>query len=193
MISISIKSNSIVIPSEPTPSGILHLSESDQAAQWTNTPVIHIYKPNNNIIPSSFKKTKNALSRALVHFYPLAGRLHWKEGGQLELDCNAMGVQVLEAYADAKLDELGDFAPTGVVEDLVPKIDYTTPIEEWPLLLAQLTRFSCGGICVGTAVSHTMADGLSARLQLTSLAHGQSWLEDAIWRTMRYHFLIELC
>ena len=39
-----------------------------------------------------------------------------------------MGVQVLDAYADAKLD-IGDFAPTGVVEDLVPKIDYTTPIE----------------------------------------------------------------
>lgn len=190
MISISIKSNSIVIPSEPTPSGILHLSESDQAAQWTNTPVIHIYKPNNNIIPSSFKKTKNALSRALVHFYPLAGRLHWKEGGQLELDCNAMGVPVLEAYADAKLDELGDFAPTGVVEDLVPKIDYTTPIEEWPLLVAQLARFSCGGIVLEQPY---LIPWLMDYLQLTSLAHGQSWLEDAIWRTMRYHFLIELC
>ena len=47
-----------------------------------------------------------------------------------------MGVQVLEAYADAKLDDTGDFAPTGVVEDLVPKIDYITPIEGWPLFLA---------------------------------------------------------
>ena len=35
-----------------------------------------------------------------------------------------MGVQLLEAYSDAKLDELGDFAPIGVVQDLVPKIDY---------------------------------------------------------------------
>ena len=169
MISITIKSNSIVIPSEPTPSGLLHLSESDQVMQWTHAPVIHIYKPNNNI-PFSFEKTKNALSRALVHFYPLAGRLRWKEGGWLELDCNAMGVQVLEAYADAKLDELGDFAPTGVVEDLVPKIDYTTPIEEWPLFLAQLTRFSCGVICVGIAISHTVVDGRSATNFISSLA-----------------------
>ncbi|KAM3741804.1 hypothetical protein ACB098_07G024900 [Castanea mollissima] len=182
MISISIKSNSIVIPSDPTPSGLFQLSENDQAAQWTHTPVIHIYKPNNNI-PSSFKKMKNALSRALIHFYPLAGRLRWKEGGQLELDCNAMGVQVLEAYANAKLDELGDFAPIGVVEDLVPKIDYTTPIEEWPLFLAQLTRFSCGGICVGTAVSHTMADGLSATNFISSwakLARGCDLEDDEI-------------
>ncbi|XP_030939450.1 spermidine hydroxycinnamoyl transferase-like [Quercus lobata] len=72
-----------------------------------------------------------------------------------------MGVQVLEAYADAKLDDIGDFAPIGVVKDLVPKIDYTTPIKEWPLFLAQLTRFSYGGICVGTAISHTMVDGRS--------------------------------
>ena len=182
MISITIKSNSIVIPSEPTPSGLLRLSESDQVMQWTHAPVIHIYKPNNNI-PFSFEKTKNALSRALVHFYPLAGRLRWKEGGWLELDCNAMGVQVLEAYADAKLDELGDFAPTGVVEDLVPKIDYTTPIEEWPLFLAQLTRFSCGGICVGTALSHTMADGLSATNFISSwakLARGCDLEDDEI-------------
>ena len=130
---------------------------------------IHIYKPNNNI-PSSFEKKKNALSRALVHFYPLDGQLCWKEGGWLELDCNAIGVQVLEAYADANLDELGDFAPTSVVEDLVPKIDYTTPIKEWPLFLAQLTRFSCGGICVGTIISHTMADGPSATNFISSWA-----------------------
>nr|POE98867.1 shikimate o-hydroxycinnamoyltransferase [Quercus suber] len=108
MINISIKSNSMVIPSKPTPNGLLQLSEIDQAAQWTHAPVIHIYKPNNNI-PSSFEKTKNA-----------------KEGGRLELDCNAMRVQVLEAYVDANLDDIGDFEPTGVVKDVVPKIDYTT-------------------------------------------------------------------
>uniref|UniRef100_A0A7N2R1M2 Uncharacterized protein n=1 Tax=Quercus lobata TaxID=97700 RepID=A0A7N2R1M2_QUELO len=89
MISISIKSNSMVIPSEPTPSGQLQLSEIDQAAQWTHALVIHIYKPNNNI-PSSFKKMKNALSHALVHFYPLTSWLRWKEGDWLELDCNAV-------------------------------------------------------------------------------------------------------
>ena len=79
MISISIKSNSMVILSEPTPSGILQLFKIDQAAQWTHAPVIHIYKPNNNI-PSSFEKTKNSLSHALIHFYPLASQLRWKEG-----------------------------------------------------------------------------------------------------------------
>ena len=58
-----------------------------------------------------------------------------------------MGVQLLEAYSEAELDELGDFAPTDAVRDLVPKVDYTTPIEEWPLLLVQVARFRCGGLC----------------------------------------------
>uniref|UniRef100_A0A2N9FU64 Spermidine hydroxycinnamoyl transferase n=1 Tax=Fagus sylvatica TaxID=28930 RepID=A0A2N9FU64_FAGSY len=181
---ITIKSISIVIPSEPTPGGLLHLSESDQVVQFSHASVIHIYRPNTNTntntIPFSFETMKSSLSRALVHFYPLAGRLHWIEGGRLELDCNAMGVQLWEAYSDAKLDELGDFAPIGVVQDLVPKIDYTTPIEEWPLFLVQLTRFSCGGLCVGTALCHTMVDGISATHFISSwakLARGDN-LED---------------
>ena len=113
---------------------------------------------------------KNFLSHALIHFCPLAGRLHWIEGARLELDCNAMGVQLLEAYSEAELDELGDFAPTNAVRDLVPKVDYTTPIEEWPLLLVQVTRFRCGGLCVGVAISHTRLDGRSATHFINSWA-----------------------
>uniref|UniRef100_A0A2N9IMY2 Spermidine hydroxycinnamoyl transferase n=1 Tax=Fagus sylvatica TaxID=28930 RepID=A0A2N9IMY2_FAGSY len=105
---ITIKSISMVVPSEPTPNGLLQLSESDQVAQWTHAPIIHIYRPNNtnNTIPFSFETMKDSLSHTLVHFYPLAGRLHWIEGGRLELDCNAIGVQLLEAYSEGTLDEL---------------------------------------------------------------------------------------
>ena len=168
----SIRSISIVVPSEPTPSGVLRLPETDQVAQWTHAPIINIYraKSNNITIPFSFEAMKNFLSHALIHFYPLAGRLHWIEGGRLELDCNAMGVQLLEAYSEAELVELGDFAPTDAVRDLVPKVDYTTPIEEWPLLLVQVTRFCCGGLCVGVAISHTMVDGRSATHFINSWA-----------------------
>ncbi|XP_030967791.1 spermidine hydroxycinnamoyl transferase-like [Quercus lobata] len=168
----SIRSISVVVPSEPTPSGLLRLPETDQVAHWTHTPLIYIYraKSNNTTIPFSFEAMKNSLSRALIHFYPLAGRLHWIEGGRLELDCNAMGVQLLEACSEAELDELGDFAPTDAVRDLVPKVDYTTPIEEWPLFLVQVTRFGCGGLCVGVAISHTMVDGRSATHFINSWA-----------------------
>ena len=103
----SIRSISIVVPSEPTPSGVLRLPETDQVAQWTHAPIINIYraKSNNTTVPFSLEAMKNSLSRALIHFYPLAGRLHWIEGGRLELDCNAVGMQLLEAYSEAELDE----------------------------------------------------------------------------------------
>ena len=77
-----------------------------------------------------------------------------------------MGARLLEAYSDAKLDELGDFAPTEMVQELVPKVDYSTPIENWPFLLVQLTRFRCGGICLREAISHTVVDGQAAGVVL---------------------------
>ncbi|XP_059463237.1 hydroxycinnamoyl-CoA:piscidic acid hydroxycinnamoyltransferase-like [Corylus avellana] len=162
---ITFKSSCMIVPSEPTPNGLLLLSESDQVMQWTHTPLVIIYKPNNNtnIIPFSIETMKNSLSRALVPYYPLAGRLHWIEGGRLQLHCNAMGAQLTEAYSESKLDEFGDFTPNGMVQHLFPRVDYgTTSIEEQPLLLVQITKFPCGGLCVGTAISHIVADGRAA-------------------------------
>ncbi|KAG6692853.1 hypothetical protein I3842_10G135100 [Carya illinoinensis] len=161
---VTVKSTSTIVPSKPTPGGILQLSETDQRMQWTHAPLICIYKTtsDNNEKITTLETLKDSLSRALVPYYPLAGRLRWIHGGRLELHCNAKGAQLLEAYSEAKLDELGDFAPTEAIEDLVPKVDYSSPIEDWPLMLVQVTRFSCGGLCVGTAMSHTMVDGWSA-------------------------------
>jgi shikimate O-hydroxycinnamoyltransferase len=133
--------------------------------QCNHEPLIFMYKPNNNnddsILPFSYETMKTSLSRALVHYYPLAGRLRWAQGDRFELDCNAKGAILLEAYSESEMDDLGDFAPTEAIHDLVPKVDYTTPIEEWPLLFVQVTRFRCGGICVGIAISHTVVDGSS--------------------------------
>ena len=41
-------------------------------------------------------------------------------------------------------------------------MDYDKPIHELPLLLVQVTKFSCGGISLGWGPSHIMTDGLSA-------------------------------
>jgi shikimate O-hydroxycinnamoyltransferase len=184
---ITINSASIVVPSEPTPRGILWLSESDQMMQCSHEPLISIYKPNNNnddiILPFSSETMKVSLSRALVHYYPLAGRLRSADGGRFELVCNAMGAKLLEAYSEAEVADLGDFSPTEAHQDLVPKIDYRTPIEEWPLLLVQLTRFRCGGFCVGTAICHTVVDGWSAGTFISSwakLARGDDLRPDEI-------------
>ncbi|KAB1225180.1 Anthranilate N-benzoyltransferase protein 2 [Morella rubra] len=151
---LTIKSASIVFPSEPTPSTILWLSESDQLMQWTHAPLVFVYKSNNDInysgsMPFSMETMKNIAKSCIGSLLPTSR----------PTTLDQRGAHFLEAYSEAKLEELGDFAPTEAVQDLVPKIDYTTPVENWPLLLVQLTRFRCGGVCVGTAISHTVADG----------------------------------
>ncbi|KAF5471718.1 hypothetical protein F2P56_008491 [Juglans regia] len=137
---VTLKSTSTIFPSKPTPGGVLQLSENDQKMQWNHARVIYIYKTtsDNNEQTTTLETLKDSLSRALVPYYPLAGRLRWIHSGRLELHCNAKGSQISEAYSEAKLDELG-FAPTKAVEDLVPKVDYGSPIEDWPLMLVQVT------------------------------------------------------
>uniref|UniRef100_A0A5B7AWD0 Putative spermidine hydroxycinnamoyl transferase-like n=1 Tax=Davidia involucrata TaxID=16924 RepID=A0A5B7AWD0_DAVIN len=146
----------------------LPVSDCDQFMAITHAPTIYFYRPTTTSfsVPSAIQTLKNSLSQALVHFYPLAGRLHWSGngGGRLELECNAMGAQLYEAESVAKINDFGDFRPTPELRALIPSVDYssTSPIHELPLLLVQLTKLSCGGVSLGLALSHIIIDGASA-------------------------------
>ncbi|PRQ18804.1 putative transferase [Rosa chinensis] len=162
---VKFKGCEAVKPSKPTWKGSLTLSEWDQVGTITHIPTIYFYKSNPNwvtpddVIPNTLK---DSLARALVSFYPLAGRLRWIGGGRLELDCNAMGVDFIEAESDSKLEDFGDFSPSPEYNYLVPMVDYSLPIHELPLLLVQLTRFKCGGVSLSLTISHAVVDGPSA-------------------------------
>ena len=60
------------------------------------------------------------------------------------------------------MDDLGDFAPTQALKELVPNINYGSAIEEMPLLVVQLTRLRCGGLGIGVALCLAVLDGKSA-------------------------------
>ncbi|XP_042065427.1 rosmarinate synthase-like [Salvia splendens] len=104
---------------------------------------------------------KAALARTLSEFYPMAGKLDRDAKGCIEIDCNGEGAAFVEAEAEADLNDLGDFAP---YPDfcLTPKVDYSQGISSFPLLLVQVTRFKCGGVCLGVAMDHQVKDGISA-------------------------------
>ncbi|XP_043709158.1 spermidine hydroxycinnamoyl transferase-like [Telopea speciosissima] len=163
---VKLKGSYIVTPAGPTPAGKLWLPEVDQCKALTHAPTVYFYNApltDKAIITTSAMDTmRDSLSKVLVQFYPLAGRLQWIEGGRLELDCNSMGVQLFEAESDMEISDFGDFSPTPKMRELVPHIDYSQPINQIPLLLLQLTQFSCGGSSVGVAISHTVVDGQSA-------------------------------
>lgn len=155
----------MIKPTEPTWKGVLPLSEWDIVGTITHIPTIYFYQPSNEWLnqPQTITNTlKGSLSKALVPFYPLAGRLQWLEGGRLQLICNSEGVKFIEAESQFKLQEFGDFTPSPLYNYLIPSVDYSLSINEIPPLLVQLTRFSCGAICLSLNISHAVVDGQSA-------------------------------
>ncbi|KAK4369195.1 hypothetical protein RND71_012987 [Anisodus tanguticus] len=159
---VSLKNHWVVKPSEPTWNGTVSLSETDQTYSVVHVPTTYYYRLicQDNSVTSIIK---SSLSKALVHFYPLARRLRWIDGSRLEIDCDASGVVLTEAETDIKLDDLGRFSlsdPDHI--SLFPQIDYTVPISQLPLLFVQLTKFQCGAIAPSVAMSHAVADGQSA-------------------------------
>ncbi|KAI4335391.1 hypothetical protein L6164_014037 [Bauhinia variegata] len=164
-MTVTFKGSSTVKPIEPTWIGHSPLSEWDQIGTITHVPTIYFYKPPYNLLsPDADIATtlKDSLSRVLVPFYPLAGRLKWIGNGRLQLDCNAKGVDFVEAESDFNLDDFGEFSPSPEYHYLIPFVDYSLPIQELPLVLVQLTRFKCGGISVSLTISHAVVDGPSA-------------------------------
>ncbi|GFP94804.1 spermidine hydroxycinnamoyl transferase [Phtheirospermum japonicum] len=162
---VTLKATHIVRPAEPTPNETMYLNACDQIKDILHTPTIYFYRHSPSLdAGDAIPRLKESLSKALVLFYPLAGRLCWSsEGGsRVELHCNGKGVPIFEAETEATVEDYGDFTPIPAIQSLIPSVDYTTPIDEIPLVIVQLTRFSCGGLSIGLGISHVMADGPSA-------------------------------
>ncbi|MCI23017.1 spermidine hydroxycinnamoyl transferase-like, partial [Trifolium medium] len=128
-----------VIPEESTPQGRLWLSDIDQVVRLRHTPTLYVYKPKQNT-EKAIETLKNSLSKILVHYYPVAGRVCYTEGARLELNLNAKGAILLEAETEKTIHDYGDFSPSDSTKELVPTIDYNEPIEEIPIFVVQLTR-----------------------------------------------------
>lgn len=160
---VVLKSCCTIKPAEPTPTSGIVISDCDQDKPITHAPLIYIYHPSCDFsYKSALESIKISLSKVLVHFYPLAGRLKWiGNGSRVELECNSVGASLYKAELDAELAEFGDFCPTPDLRSLIPSVDYDAPLHEIPLLLVQITRFRCGGLSLGLATSHIMVDGTS--------------------------------
>lgn len=122
---------------------------------------------------------KDGLSKALVFYYPLAGRLFEGPNKKLIVDCNAEGVLFVRAEADVALAKLGDFvqSPCPYLKKLQYHVPGSDGITGAPLLLIQVTRFTCGGFALGVRFNHTMVDGYGIALFLNAiceLANGAS-------------------
>ncbi|MCO5606787.1 hypothetical protein L7F22_060977 [Adiantum nelumboides] len=164
---VTVRRSKLVPPATETPKRVLWNSNVDLVIPRIHTPSVYFYTRNNDRMGKtddffSFDILEKALGKALVPFYPMAGRLLMNfEDGRIYLNCNAKGVLLVEAEIDAVLDDFGDFAPTLALKQLVPQVSYTDDISSYPLLVLQVTFFQCGGVSLGVGMEHHAADGMS--------------------------------
>ncbi|KAL6279320.1 hypothetical protein ACE6H2_016201 [Prunus campanulata] len=154
----------LITPGKPTPLETKLLSDiDDQGGIRFHYSVIMTYKNNPSMKGNdAVMVIKEALSRALVFYYPLAGRLREGPNRKLMVDCNGEGVLFIEANADVTLEQLGDaiLPPCPHLEEFLFNPPGSDGILGCPLLLFQVTRLTCGGFIFGLRVNHTICDAV---------------------------------
>ena len=100
----------LIIPAKPTPHEVKPLSDiDDQDGLRCVIPLAHFYAHNQSMQGKDpAQLIRNALSQALVYYYPLAGRIREGPARKLVVDCNEEGALFVEADADVTIQQLGD-------------------------------------------------------------------------------------
>ncbi|CAL1398554.1 unnamed protein product [Linum trigynum] len=114
---------------------------------------------------------KNALSKVLVHYYPLAGRLILSPEGGFAVNCTGEGVVFIEAEADCGLDDVDFSKPDKATRGKLAAFDVPGVGNKFEIpLMAQVTKFKCGGFVLGISFNHVLADGQAAAEFIVSWA-----------------------
>ncbi|KAL1540714.1 benzyl alcohol O-benzoyltransferase-like [Salvia divinorum] len=156
------KNPELITPDMPTPKEFKLLSDiDDQGALRSQTPVIQFYGRNpSDQVKDPVKVIRDAIAKALVFYYPLAGRLRERSNRKLVVECTGEGVVFIEADADVALHHFGDalYPPFPYLHKLLHHLPSTAGVINCPLLLIQVTRLTCGGFVLAIRLNHTMTD-----------------------------------
>ncbi|KAM3328279.1 stemmadenine O-acetyltransferase [Capsicum galapagoense] len=166
-VEMEIVSKVTIKPSSPTPHDLHHyqLSYIDQITPNILMPLVFFYPADNNFtsIHSRSDKLKTSLSHALTKFYPLSGRL--VADSSSHVNCNDEGIPYVEAIAKCSLSE---FLVDPVPKELNKFIPCDLHDGKDVCLLVQANFFQCGGMAIGIAISHKIADALSTFMFINS-------------------------
>ncbi|KAI9118025.1 hypothetical protein K1719_010357 [Acacia pycnantha] len=112
-------------------------------------------------LSSVFNSLKSGLEETLSVWYPAAGRLRVNQSdGKLNLWCNNEGAIIVEAQTPLRFSQLGDLSQYNeFFEKLVYKPSFHANFSNMPLVVAQVTKFGCGGYSIGIGTSHSLFDG----------------------------------
>ncbi|KAK1611652.1 hypothetical protein QYE76_035325 [Lolium multiflorum] len=173
----------LVSPAATTPTETKALSDLDDAEGMRfYSSGIHLYRADpskQGVDPAAV--IREALARALVPYYPLAGRIREEAGRKLVVDCEAQGVMFVDADADLTAADFGDVQspPFPCFEQFI--LEATTvagvePVIDRPLLYIQVTRLKCGGFIFGQRFCHCVVDapgGMEFEKVICELARGE--------------------
>ncbi|KAF8369820.1 hypothetical protein HHK36_032155 [Tetracentron sinense] len=159
---VNVNESTMVRPAHDTPKQRLWISNVDIDMPRMHIPSVYFYRANGSSNFFDVHVLKEALSKAIVPFYPVAGRLKRAKDGRIEIDCNGDGVLLVDAETSSVINDFGDFAPTLELKHLIPAIDHSGDISSFPLLVLQVTHFKCGGVSLGVGMLHHVADGASS-------------------------------
>uniref|UniRef100_A0ACD5UB19 Uncharacterized protein n=1 Tax=Avena sativa TaxID=4498 RepID=A0ACD5UB19_AVESA len=168
----------LVVPAVPTPYEFKPLSDiDDQEGLRFYRSGIYLYRQSDakaGADPAAVIRA--ALAEALVHYYPLAGRIREASPGRkLLVECTGEGAVFVAADADAALEELGDVMgpPVPCHGQFLCEPDgaYTgAAVVGRPLLFFQVTRMRCGGFVWGFQICHCLADAAGVVQFLTAVS-----------------------
>ncbi|CAM0871952.1 unnamed protein product [Alopecurus aequalis] len=160
----------LVTPSQPTPGHTLYLSNiDDQLLLRFSVEYLFVFTGGVDV-----DALRGALSRVLVDYYPLAGRLRPSNEteGKLVVDCNAEGALFGEGFlAGLTAAEFlrGHAKPHESWRKLLHGVEPHSFVGVPPLVV-QVTHLGCGGTILCTAISHCLCDGIGAAHFLHSWA-----------------------
>ncbi|CAL4993620.1 unnamed protein product [Urochloa decumbens] len=141
----------VVTPSEPveTTTRTIKLSSFDVGLYTIPATALLMFE---QPIHDAAETIQRALSRALVHYYPIAGRIvgAGADGSEVHIHCNGEGVAFISASIDCALKEAMSLDRSPGARTLLDELAVYYPAMRCgptdPLLLMQVTEFSCGGL-----------------------------------------------
>lgn len=163
--SVCVKEAVVVVPSEPTPARVLQLSAIDSQLFLRFTiEYLLVYNPKPSVDQrATVSRVKTALAKALVPYYPLAGRARSKpNSSRLEVVCRAQGAVFIEAVSDRTVYDFHR-APRFVTQwRKLLSFPVADVLKGSPLIVVQLTWLKDGGVALGVGFNHCTCDGIGS-------------------------------
>ncbi|CAN6539334.1 unnamed protein product [Malus baccata var. baccata] len=160
----------LIRPNSPTPKHCLHLSNLDDQ-KFLRFSIKYLYLFKKSV---SLETLKHALSKVLVGYYPLAGRLRTSadHDQKLEVDCNGEGAVFAQAFMDITAQDFLELSskPNRSWRKLLYRVEALSFLDIPPLVI-QVTNLRCGGMIMCTAINHCLSDGIGTSQFLHAWAH----------------------